>query len=203
MRLYDHPTYGGDRPGPQTGRILARTQSWGGLNGGWPSARAPLSTAPKIVADITAKQPVSTLIQTGVQGIGKLPAVAMESAPMSDAPAASRFALTRPGIAVPVVADQPFQLGNHGDNIQGEFTQAPGPGTFTSGGKIARGLNRPGYSGNGGMALGGMVAMLSPLVGLGMIGYGIYKRSWAWGLGGVGVGVAGPMVGGAAFVASA
>jgi hypothetical protein len=129
MRLYDHPTYGSERPGPQAGRVMAHTQSWGGL-AGWPSAHAPLSTAPKIVADIVAKQPVSTLIQTGVQGIGKFPAALTESAPTSDAPAASRFAMTRPGIAVPVVADQPFQLSG-GDDIQGEFTQAPGPGTFT------------------------------------------------------------------------
>jgi hypothetical protein len=108
MRLYDHPTYGNERPGPG-GHVVAQTQAWGGL-GAWPSARAPLSTSPKVVEDILAKQPVSTLIQTGVQGIGKLPAVATESAPTSDAPGASRFAMTRPGVAVPVVADQPFQL---------------------------------------------------------------------------------------------
>jgi hypothetical protein len=131
MRLYDHPTYGNERPGPQ-GTVVARTQAWGGLNGNWPSARAPLSTSPKVVADITAKQPVSTLIQTGVQGIGKIPAVATESAPTSAAPGASRFAITRPGIAVPVVADQPFQLSG-GPEIRGEFTQAPPPGTFTPG----------------------------------------------------------------------
>lgn len=129
MRLYDHPTYGNDRPGTG-GHVVAQTRAWGGL-AHWDSAHKPLSTAPKILEDILAKQPVSTLIQTGVQGIDKFPAVLTESAPMSAAPDASAFAITRPGIAVPVVADQPFQLSGPGDVISGEFTQAAGPGTFT------------------------------------------------------------------------
>jgi len=129
MRSYDHPTYGNDRPGTG-GHVVARTQAWSGM-GAWPSARQPLSTSPKVLEDILAKQPVSTLIQTGVQGIEKVSAVSMESAPASAAPGVSRFAITRPGIAVPVVADQPFQLGNTPALVpMPSGSYLPPPGTF-------------------------------------------------------------------------
>ena len=50
--------------------------------------------------------------------------------------------------------------------------------------------------GGGAMAGGAGIALIGQPVGLGMTLYGLYKRSWAWGLGGVAVTLGSMIVGG-------
>jgi hypothetical protein len=58
-------------------------------------------------------------------------------------------------------------------------------------------------AGTGTFMAGGGIAMLGQLASLGMIVYGLYQRSWKWGLGGVGVGVGSMVVGGGLAAAGA
>lgn len=57
--------------------------------------------------------------------------------------------------------------------------------------------------GTGTFMAGGLLAGIGNLVGIGMVVYGIYKRSWGWGLSGVAVNVGTVVLGGGLAMAGA